>query len=121
VERREDVAVRGNAERLRRLAANLIDNAVRYTPDDGTITLSLFREDGWAVLQVADTGVGISAEHLPHIFDRFYRVDKARSRSKGGSGLGLAIVKGIAEQHGGRVEVTSQPGKGSIFTVRLKV
>jgi signal transduction histidine kinase len=117
----EDLVVNGDSEKLTRMTVNLIDNAIKYTPEGGTITLSLFRDGDWARMEVADTGVGIAPEHLPHIFDRFYRADKARSRNKGGTGLGLAIVKGIAEQHGGDVIVTSDPGKGSIFTVWLKV
>ena len=121
VEHQEDLAVRGDTQRLRQLLTNLVDNAIKYTLDHGTITLSLFRDDSWARMEVTDTGRGIAPEHLPHIFDRFYRVDKARSRTSGGTGLGLAIVKGIAEQHGGKVTVTSQPGKGSTFTVWLKL
>ena len=116
----DEVTAPGDAESLRQLLANLVDNAIRYTPEGGSITLSLVRDDGWARLEVADTGIGIAAEHLPRIFDRFYRVDKARSRASGGTGLGLAIVKGIAEQHGGKVTVTSQPGVGSTFAVWLK-
>ncbi len=107
-------------QRLRQLSGNLVDNAIRYTTDESTITLSRYRERQWARLEVADTGVGIAPEHLPHIFDRFYRVDKARSRVNGGTGLGLAIVKGIAEQHKGKVIVTSEFGKGSTFPVWLK-
>ncbi len=121
VEHKEDLAVRGDSQRLRQLLANLVDNAIKYTPDHGTITLSLFRDDSWARMEVTDTGIGITPDHLPHVFDRFYRVDKARPRASGGTGLGLAIVKGIAEQHGGKVTVTSQPGKGSTFTVWLKL
>ncbi len=117
----EDLAVRGDAHRLTQLLSNLVDNAVRYTPDGGRITVSLFREGNRACLEVSDTGIGIAPEHLPYIFDRFYRVDKARSRASGGTGLGLAIARGIAEQHGGSVSITSQPGKGSTFTVRLKL
>lgn len=119
--RQEDLEVRGDSYRLKQVLSNLMDNAIRYTPEGGTITLSLFRDNDWARLEVADTGVGISREHLPHIFDRFYRVDKARSRARGGTGLGLAIVKGIVEQHGGKVTVDSEPGKGSTFTVWLKL
>jgi len=119
--RQEDVVVRGDAYRMKQILGNLVDNAIRYTAEGGTITLSLFRDGDWACLEVADTGIGISREHLPHIFDRFYRVDKARSRAGGGTGLGLAIVKGIVEQHGGKVTVTSEPGKGSTFTVWLKL
>ena len=103
------------------MLGNLVDNAVKYTPEHGTITLSLFQDEEWVCLEVADTGIGIASEHQAHIFDRFYRVDKARSRISGGTGLGLAIVKGIAEQHGGKVTVSSEPGKGSTFTVWLKL
>lgn len=121
VGRQEDASIRGDADNLRRMVVNLVDNAIRYTSDDGSITLSLILENGWARLEVADTGVGMAPEHLPHVFDRFYRADKARSRIKGGSGLGLAIVKAIAEQHGGEVTVSSELGEGSVFTVWLKV
>ncbi len=117
----ENLEVMGDTDRLGQILGNLVDNAIRYTPDGGTITLSLFRDGEWARLEVADTGIGIAPEHLPHLFDRFYRVDKARSRVSGGTGLGLSIVKGIAEHHGGRVTVTSKPGKGSTFTVWLKL
>jgi two-component system OmpR family sensor kinase len=121
VGRQEDLTTRGDAQRLKQLLGNLVDNAIRYTTEESTITLSLHRDGQWARLEVADTGVGIAPEHLPHIFDRFYRVDKARSRVSGGTGLGLAIVKGIAEQHEGKVTVASEPGKGSTFTVWLKL
>ena len=117
----EDLSIRGDVYRLSQLLGNLIDNAIKYTPDGGTITLSLFRDGDWARMEVADTGIGIAPEHLSHVFDRFYRVDKARTRGRGGSGLGLAIVRGIAEQHGGKVTVTSDSGKGSTFTVWLKL
>jgi len=121
IRRQEDLVVRGDAHRLKQLLGNLVDNAIRHTPEDGTISLSLFRDGDWACLKVSDTGIGIARQHLPHIFDRFYRVDTARSRSKGGAGLGLALVKEIAEQHGGMVTVSSKPGKGSIFTVWLRL
>ncbi|MBM3131972.1 MAG: HAMP domain-containing protein, partial [Chloroflexi bacterium] len=117
----EDVAPQGSPQRLRQLLDNLVDNAIKYTPEGGTITLSAFRDGDWACLEVTDTGVGIAPEHLPHLFDRFYRVDRARSRAGAGTGLGLAIVKEIAERHGGTVSVQSIPGKGSTFTVRLKL
>jgi signal transduction histidine kinase len=117
----DDLSAKGDNYRLNQLLANLVDNAIQYTPEDGTITLSLFRDGDWARLEVADTGVGIAPEHLPHVFDRFYRADKARTRASRGSGLGLAIVRGIAEQHGGEVTVRSDAGKGSIFTVWLKL
>jgi two-component system OmpR family sensor kinase len=120
IERQDDLWVKGDAHKLEQLVGNLVGNAIKYTPEGGAITLSLFQDGEWARLDVADTGIGISPEHLPHVFDRFYRVDRARSRAGGGTGLGLAIVKGIAQQHGGKVTVTSEPGKGSTFTVWLK-
>jgi heavy metal sensor kinase len=113
------VNVRGDPVALERLAINLLENALRYSPRGETATLRVSRDNGQAVLEVADTGPGISAEHLPRLFDRFYRVDRARSRQLGGSGLGLAIVKSLAEAHGGSVAVTSELGRGSVFTVRL--
>lgn len=119
--RQENLTVKGDAQQLKQLLGNLIDNAIKYTPEKGIVTISLFRDGEWARLEVADTGIGIAPEHLPHIFDRFYRIDKARSRTGGGTGLGLAIVKGIAEQHDGKVTVTSEPGKGSVFTAWLKL
>lgn len=119
--RLENLSIVGDAYKLKQMIGNLVDNAIKYTPEGGSITLSLFRDGDWARLEVADTGIGIAAEHLSRIFDRFYRVDKARSHARGGTGLGLAIVKGIAEQHGGHVTVTSEPGKGSVFTAWLKL
>lgn len=115
----DQVQVIGDADRLKQLFLNLMDNAIKYTPSGGQVTLSFAREGDWVRVSVADTGIGIPAKDLPHIFDRFYRVDRARSREKGGTGLGLAICKWIAEAHGGRIEVQSQVGKGSTFTVWL--
>jgi two-component system OmpR family sensor kinase len=117
----EDLTVRGDGYKISQLLANLVDNAIKYTPEGGTITLSLRTDNGSARLDVADTGIGIAVENLSHLFDRFFRVDKVRSRAHAGTGLGLAIVKAIAEKHGGRVAVTSQPGKGSTFSVWLKL
>jgi signal transduction histidine kinase len=119
--RADDLTVQGDKHRLRQLLGNLIDNAIRHTPEDGTISLSLYRDGEWARLEVEDSGVGIPDEELPHIFNRFYRVDKARSRERGGAGLGLALVKQIAEQHWGKVTVKSVTGSGSTFTVWLKL
>ena len=98
---------------------NLLDNAVRYTPSPGTVSISLRREGQMAVVAITDTGVGIPAEDIPLIFERFYRVDKSRSRAEGGSGLGLAICRHIAEAHGGMIEVESEVGTGSTFSIWL--
>jgi heavy metal sensor kinase len=115
------ITIVGDRGRLRQLFLNLIDNAIKYTPEGGTITMGVRRENGCAIFRVADTGVGIPAEELPRIFDRFYRVDKARSREMGGTGLGLSIAKWIAELHRGSIDVQSEPQKGSVFTVTLPV
>lgn len=98
---------------------NLVDNAIKYCPAGAQIVIFARKTDDGAELAVADTGSGISAEHLPRLFERFYRVDKGRSRDEGGSGLGLAIVKHIALAHGGTVSVESTPGEGSIFKIHL--
>ena len=115
----EDVSFSGDQELLRRLILNLLDNAIRYTPEGGKISVELERNGGELRLQVADTGVGIDPEAAGHVFERFYRGDQARSRQNGGFGLGLSIVRWIAESHNGTVEVVSKPGKGSTFTVLL--
>lgn len=115
----EDLVVKGDRVKLMQLFLNILENAVRYTPRGGSISGSAVRKDHTAVVAIADTGVGIAPEHLPHIFERFYREDKARSRSEGGVGLGLAIAKYIAEVHGGKIEAESQPGKGTTFYVTL--
>jgi len=108
-------------DRLRQILANLVRNAVRHTPDGGIIVLSVSAEDRWVVIGVADTGEGIPSDHLPHIFEPFYRVDQARSRSSGGAGLGLALVQEFVEAMGGQVTVQSTPGEGSCFRVLLPV
>jgi heavy metal sensor kinase len=115
----QDLVVKGDAARLRELFMNLLDNAIRYTPAPGTVSVSLHREGEMAIVAIEDTGVGIAAEDMPFIFERFYRVDKARSRAQGGTGLGLAICRYIAEAHGGKIEVESQIGVGSTFSVWL--
>ncbi len=118
-----DAAVRvlGDPEALRRLVDNLVVNAVTYTPTGGWVKVSLAAEGNRAVLTVADSGIGIPPEHIERIFERFFRVDKARSRAKGGTGLGLAIVKHAVNLHGGQVAVDSRPGAGSTFTVSIPV
>ena len=115
----EQVEVRGDPDRLKQLALNLVDNAVRYTPPGGTVTLEVLRAGDEALFRVLDNGVGIPAEDVPRIFDRFYRVDRNRAREAGGTGLGLAISRWIAEAHGGRIDVESTLGEGSTFTVVL--
>ncbi len=115
----DDLTVKGDKIKLRQLFTSLLENAVKYTPNGGSITSSIARKDGTAVVAISDTGIGIPPEHLPHLFERFYRVDTARSRADGGSGLGLAIAKYIAEAHGGKIEVESQVGKSSTFRVVL--
>ncbi|MFL5791462.1 MAG: sensor histidine kinase [Actinomycetota bacterium] len=112
-------AVRGSSRDLSLMVRNLIDNAVRYTPDGGSVDVSVRAEDGAVVVRVADTGIGIPQRELPRIFERFYRVDRARSRETGGTGLGLSIVRHVTENHGGEVTVESELGQGTVFEVRL--
>ena len=113
------VEVRGDADRLGQVITNLLTNAVQYNRDGGDIRVTTCRENGVAVLTVADGGPGLAPEDLPHVFERFYRGDKSRARAEGHCGLGLAICQAIVEAHGGRIEVASQPGAGAKFTVRL--
>jgi len=117
----EPAATLGDPVRISQMLFNLIDNALKYTPPGGKVELSVEAEDTLAVIRVRDTGIGIAKEDLPYIFDRFYRVDKARSREAlaGGAGLGLSICREIAESLNGVIEVQSEPGKGTTFTVRL--
>lgn len=122
--------VTADPDRMGQVLGNLLDNALRHTPPGGTVTVSAdVAVDGqpaaqpgeWVRLQVQDTGVGIAAEHLPHLFERFYRADAARDRCQGGSGIGLAIVKALVEAHGGHVDATSDgPGTGTTFTITLR-
>ena len=114
-----DVEVAGRPGDLELLTRNLLDNAIRYTPEGGSVAVDLLQEDGNATLSVRDSGIGIPAKDLPRIFERFYRVDKARARETGGTGLGLSIVRHIAESHGGTVTAESELGRGSMFTVSL--
>ncbi|NOZ62233.1 MAG: GHKL domain-containing protein, partial [Calditrichaeota bacterium] len=103
--------------RLVQLFLNLVDNAVKYTPDNGKIRLSLYQQNHNAVVEIKDTGIGISSQDLPHLFDRFYRVDKSRSRQLGGSGLGLSICQWIVLAHNGRIKIESELGKGTCVAV----
>jgi two-component system, OmpR family, sensor kinase len=109
----------GDEELLRRMTLNLLDNAIRYTPPGGKVLAELDAHAGGVRIRISDTGIGIGADAAAHVFERFFRADKARSRGNGGFGLGLAIVKWIAESHRGAVELASRPGAGSTFTVTL--
>lgn len=115
----QPVIVSGDQDSIHRMTTNLLENALRYTNEAGTVTVTLKAFGRMARLSVEDNGIGIPAESLPHLFDRFYRVDKSRSRAAGGFGLGLSIVKAIVENHRGYVEVASELGKGSRFSVHL--
>jgi heavy metal sensor kinase len=115
----EPVTVEGDQTRLTQLVVNLVDNALKHTPAGGIVTVTVDRVTGWAVLRVTDTGAGIAAEHLSHIFERFYRVDPARTRADGSTGLGLSIAQWIVQAHGGVIGVASTLGKGTTITVRL--
>jgi len=114
-----EVEVEGDRARLKQVVVNLLDNAIKYTPKGGSINIRVKATKGSAVFDVEDNGIGMPAGALPHVFDRFYRIDKARSRQMGGAGLGLSIVKSICTAHGGWVEVESSEGQGSRFRVEL--
>jgi signal transduction histidine kinase len=111
--------VEGDRARLKQVIVNLLDNAIKYTPSGGTVTLKVNEESAAVVCEISDTGMGIPEAALPHIFDRFFRVDNARSRDAGGAGIGLSIVKIICAAHGGSVEVESVENQGSRFLVKL--
>ena len=115
----QDVWIEGDKARLKQVIVNLTDNAIKYTPAGGQVTIAVRATEAGALLEVADTGVGISAEALPHVFERFYRTDKARSRDSGGAGLGLAIVKSICSAHNAEIRVLSTEGQGSRFIVQI--
>ncbi len=100
---------------------NLLDNAVRFTPPGGHVVVRATRHNGNCEVRVEDTGSGIAPEHLPRLFERFYRVNPARSRDDGGTGIGLAIARSVVEAHGGRIRAESEVGKGSVFTFELPV
>jgi signal transduction histidine kinase len=114
-------AVAADRERMHQVLFNLVDNAIRFTPDGGAVTISADRHNGSVEVHVSDTGAGIAPEHLPRLFERFYRVDTARSREDGGTGIGLAIARSVVEAHGGHIEAESELGRGSIFTFDLPV
>ena len=116
---KEALETSGDAVKLQQVIYNVIDNAIKYTPRGGSVQASLIRSGRRAIIRVTDTGIGIPQADLPHVFDRFYRVDKARSRATGGTGLGLSIVKQIVALHGGTITAESEEGKGSTFTIDL--
>jgi signal transduction histidine kinase len=113
------VDIHGDADALRRVFLILIDNAVKYTPIGGTVSVQIGVNDGFLVASVSDTGIGISEDDLPHIFDRFWRADKVRSRAVGGAGLGLSIARWIIDQHHGTLTAESKEGQGSVFRVSV--
>jgi signal transduction histidine kinase len=113
------IPVLTDPEALRRALLILMDNAAKYTTRGGSVKVGLARSDGWAVASVADSGIGIGPQDVAHIFDRFWRADKARSRAHGGAGLGLSIAKWIVDMHGGKISVQSEPGIGSVFEIRV--
>jgi two-component system phosphate regulon sensor histidine kinase PhoR len=115
-----EVLVLGDKDRLRLAIGNIIDNAIKYSPESATIVARLTEQDHSVTISVSDNGPGIEAEHLPRVFERFYRVDMTRSREVGGTGLGLAIVKHIVEAHNSKVSVTSEIGKGTTFSFELR-
>jgi two-component system, OmpR family, sensor kinase len=104
-------------DRVLQVASILLDNAVKYTAQGGSVAVRVVGADGWAALEVSDTGIGIPEDQMPMIFERFHRADTART--EGGAGLGLSIARQVAESHGGRIEARSTPGKGSTFTLLL--
>ena len=115
-----EAVVTGSRDELASAFGNLVSNAIRYTPAGGTVTLAWHAaENGGGAFSVADSGIGIAPEHIPRLTERFYRIDRSRSRATGGTGLGLAIVKHVLLRHQAELEITSQPGKGSTFTVRM--
>ncbi len=108
-----------DSDRIEQVIVNIVSNSIKYTPDGGEITISAGAENGWVLLKIKDNGIGIPEEDIGHLFERFYRVDKARSRAAGGSGLGLSIAKEIIERHGGRIDISSVYGTGTEVTIRL--
>lgn len=116
-----NVAIAGDCSRLRRLFFNLLDNAVKYTPPEGNVQIKAETTGTDVIIIIKDSGCGIAPEHLPHIFDRFYRIDDSRATTTGGTGLGLAICRNIVDAHGGTIDITSQPGQGTQITIELRV
>lgn len=118
---KDNIAIYGSTDKLKQMVINVVDNAVKYTNAHGQVEINLARRSGMAVISISDTGIGIRQENISRLFERFYRVDKARSRASGGTGLGLAIVKHIVKSLNGEIEVKSKVGEGTIFTIYLPV
>ncbi|GAB4537326.1 MAG: ATP-binding protein [Pleurocapsa sp.] len=121
LELKADIDILGDQAQLSRLFSNLLENALQYTPEGGTVNLHLHKHNRVAVIRIRDTGIGIPPEQISRVFDRFWRADKARSRREGGTGLGLAIAQAIAQRHGGKIAVTSQVNVGSCFQVKIPI
>jgi signal transduction histidine kinase len=111
--------IEGDENRLRQVFINLLDNAIKYTPQGGRIIVELGQEGDKAMVRIRDSGIGITSEHQPHVFERFYRVDKARTRAEGGTGLGLSIAQSIVQSHDGEISLTSEPEIGTTVVVAL--
>ena len=118
---RDEVKIFGDTAQLSRLFSNLLENALQYTPDEGRVSLDLYKQNRFAVVSVRDTGIGIAPDQISKVFDRFWRANKARSRREGGTGLGLAISQAIAKRHGGKILVTSELNIGTCFLVRIPI
>ena len=118
---RDKIDILGDIAQLSRLFSNLLENALQYTPDEGRVSLDLYRQNRFAVISVRDTGIGIAPDQISKVFDRFWRANKARSRREGGTGLGLAISQAIVKRHGGKISVTSELNIGTCFIVRIPI
>jgi two-component system, OmpR family, manganese sensing sensor histidine kinase len=118
---RDEIMILGDTAQLSRLFSNLLENALQYTPEEGRVSLDLYKQNRMAIVSVRDTGIGIAPDQISKVFDRFWRASKARSRRKGGTGLGLAISAAIAKRHGGKISVTSELNIGSCFLVRIPI
>jgi two-component system phosphate regulon sensor histidine kinase PhoR len=115
----DNLSINVNRDRIKQMLINLIDNAIKYNSENGYVLVKICKQDGKIIFTIKDSGIGIAEEHISRIFERFYRVDKGRSRNMGGTGLGLSIVKHIVNLYSGSINVKSEPGKGSEFIIQL--